>query len=52
MVILIFTNFRAELHTVSEIYELCKSAKIRGTIVDALTPNKELQASLRALIDT
>lgn len=52
LVILVFTNREHRHYSVKDAYKLCKDKKVSGTIIDAITPNQELQASLRALIDT
>ena len=51
-VILVFTDRHTEEHTPGGAARLCGDPKIAGTIVDALTDNKPLQARLRRLIDS
>ena len=50
-VILVFTDRHTEEHTPGGAARLCSNPEISGTIVDALTPDKTLQARLRRLID-
>ena len=50
-VILVFTDRHTEEHTPGSAARLCCDPQVSGTIVDALTDNKTLQARLRRLID-
>lgn len=52
MVVIVYTDRTRQECTEQEATVICKDKQIKGRIIDALTDNKELQASLRALIDT